>query len=437
MGVFVGDFFKDANNGSTSASGGFSASYRLNSVQQAGRLTSAESTPDVGGANAIFGTRADAILFTPDKLTTTVTTAAGTVTGVVTARTSQASLDQPITNLPGIDYYSVNVATASATPGNVGQNRTSETLQGYVGGVVEQQPARSATFSTRAFGTAGSLPSDVTLTKDASTNRVSASIVVQRWDGTNTSASFQLGGVSGPSYGTSSFIDNGTYALRDRDPTLFQSDTTGVTSQGVTTTGNDVIARTALVSYGAAPTANLFTASGVTPCTCEFLSWGWWSGNISYSNASSYNPGGVDRLNLASYVVGTVTPVAQLPNTGTATYNGHMVGNVVNGVNSYVAAGTYVNVWNFASRGGTVSATFDGANFGGGITANTVSNAGTSNFATSAPVPSTGVPTLRSLSVNGSFFSGGGSAAAYQAGSFGITGTGYKAGGIFAGQKVP
>jgi len=116
-------------------------------------LTSAESTPDVGGANAIFGTRADAILFTPDKLTTTVTTAAGTVTGVVTARTSQASLDQPITNLPGIDYYSVNVATASATPGNVGQNRTSETLQGYVGGVVEQQPARSATFSTRAFGT--------------------------------------------------------------------------------------------------------------------------------------------------------------------------------------------------------------------------------------------------------------------------------------------
>jgi hypothetical protein len=192
-----------------------------------------------------------------------------------------------------------------------------------------------------------------------------------------------------------------------------------------------------MVSYNSAPTANLFTASGVTPCACEFLSWGWWSGNVNYGNTSSYNAGGVDRLNLASYVVGTVTPYVQLPTTGVATYNGHMIGNVVNGVNSYVAAGSYSNTWNFAGRSGVVTANFDGATFGGGVTANTFLSGNTTNFANTSPIPSSGVAG-RNLNFSGSFFSGGPSnPVAGQAGSFAISGSGYKAGGTFAGQKTP
>ena len=437
MGVFIGEFFRDANNNSTYSSGGFSGSYRLNSTQQIGRLTSAASTPDVGGTNAIFGPSANAIVFTPDKLTTTVTTSGGLVTDVTTTRNSQASLNQPITNLPGTDYYSVNGATLTSTPSGVGQNRSSQTLQGYVGGVVEQQSSHSVTFSTRTFGTAGALPSNVTLTTDAASNRAAATIIVEQWDGDKAAATFQLGGTSGVNANTSSFVDNGTYALRDRNSADFPSGTTtSVTSQGITTIGTGVASQTTMVSYNTAPTANLFAASGVTPCTCEFLSWGWWSGNVNYSNTSSYNAGGVDRLNLASYVVGTVTPYAQLPNTGVATYNGHMVGNVANGLNSYVAAGSYSNTWSFASGTGVVTAKYDGATFGGGVTANTIlSGNNTTNFANISPIPSSGIAG-RSLSLSGSFFSGGsGNPVAGQAGSFAISGAGYKAGGIFAAQK--
>ena len=51
---------------------------------------------------------------------------------------------------------------------------------------------------------------------------------------------------------------------------------------------------------------------------------------------------------------------------------------------------------------------------------------------TSAPIVSGG----KSLSLNGAFFSGGsGNPVAGQAGSFGVTGTNYKAAGTFAAQK--
>jgi hypothetical protein len=425
MGVFIGEFFQDANANSTAAAGGFNATYRLSATAQVGRLTSAASTPDVGGANAIYGQNASNIVFTPDKLTTSVDTSGGTVTNITTTRTPQASLNQPISIAPATDYYSVNGATLTSTPSGVGQNRTAQTLQGYVGGIVEQQGAKSATSTTRIVGVNGATPENVTVITDPVTNRASATIVVQQWDGTGTSASFQLGGTTGASNATSSFIDNSTYAVRDSDPS-----TTTVTSNGVPL---GVTSRTTAVSYASAPAANLFTASGVTPCECSFLSWGWWSGTVSYANNSSYTPGGVDRLNFASYVVGNVTTVP-LPNTGTATYNGQMVGNVVNGLSSYVAAGSYQNVWSFAAAKGTVTATFDGATFGGGLSYNTATTSG-SNFATiSSPSLTSGG---RTLSLSGSFYSSSSSPVAGQAGSFGITGTGYKAGGTFAAQKSP
>ena len=60
------------------------------------------------------------------------------------------------------------------------------------------------------------------------------------------------------------------------------------------------------------------------------MTWGWWSGDVKYNANSSYNPNGRDRLNLATYVAGNVTPVAQLNQlTGSATYTGHLIGSVL------------------------------------------------------------------------------------------------------------
>src|SRR5207237_8201541 len=126
-----------------------------------------------------------------------------------------------------------------------------------------------------------------------------------------------------------------------------------------------VTSRTTIVSYNAAPVDSLFTQAGVTPCTCSFLTWGWWSGDVK-------NPGGRDRLNFATYVVGTQSLVADInAMTSTATYRGHLAGNVDANGKQYIQVGSYQNVWNFGARNGVATVNFDGMNFGGGSTANT------------------------------------------------------------------
>lgn len=434
MGVFIGEFLQDANNGTVANSGNFNASYRLGANQQIGRITSAASTPDTGNGNAIFGANGAAMVFTPDSVQTTFTTGGvgGTVNSITTQRLSQASYNQPSSNLVGNDYFAVTAASGrnSLTPGAA----TSQTLNGFVGGVVEQNPGGSIT--TRTIGTVDAAPGDVTLVTDRTSHRASATINVQHWDG-STSASFKLGGTtgdnaSGANASTSAFIDDNTYALLDR-PAGVLTGTTSVSNGCSTSTGADVTSSTVMVSYNANPTTltNLYTAAGVTPCTCAFLTWGWWGGDISYSANSVYNANGHDRLNLALYVAGTLTTTAQLPNTGTATYAGHAIGNVVNGPNSYVAVGSYAGSWSFASQSGTSSINnFDG----GSYSAPVALVGGTVQF--TGALTGSGGAAGRTGAVSGAFFSNGaGNPVAGQAGSFSISGAGYKAGGIFAGQK--
>ena len=111
-----------------------------------------------------------------------------------------------------------------------------------------------------------------------------------------------------------------------------------------------------------------------------------------------------------------------LPQTGTATYVGGMVG-IVNGHS--IATGSYQNVWNFGANSGAVTATFEGSRFQGG----TVGSG--QGFTTPVPIQSSN---NRNLQLNGSFF-GSGSVPAYQIGNFSVTGRGgYSASGIFAGQ---
>jgi len=206
---------------------------------------------------------------------------------------------------------------------------------------------------------------------------------------------------------------------------------------------SDVTSRTALLSYNTAPVSQFFASQGVTPCSCEFMTWGWWGGDVRYNAGSSYNPDGRDRLNLATYVAGTLTTRSELNtlNTmnATATYTGHIVGNVKNGANSYIAAGTYSNAWSFGSQTGRASVSFDGATYGNNLTANTVLNGGGAmTFSTIAPIPSNVGPGLasgRSVTLNGAFANAPGVVAKGQLGNFQITGPAYQAGGTFAAQK--
>jgi hypothetical protein len=396
------------------------------------QLTSAESTPLVGGANAIYGTTgtgkdgaASAIVLTPDSLTSraAIDTGTGNVGNITTTRTTQASYDSGKTGTQ--DYYSVNAATATTNPNNVGTNRTTQTLNGFVGGVVQQTDS-SSNVTNRVITTSD--PTTLSLNTNATANRASVNVTVANFSGGNT-AEFKLGGTTGGNSASSAFIDNNIYAVRDRTSDVGTTTSIGGSSANVTSS-------TTMVSYAAAP------VSGYNVCSeCTFLTFGWWGGNIAYGTGSSVNPGGTDRLNLATYVAGTLAIASDVNSSqSTGTYKGGMIGNVVNGGNSYIAAGTYQNVWSFGSQSGAVTATFDGTTYGTGST-NTYLNAssGSVNFGTLTGVGGTSAPIVsggKSLTLNGAFFSGGtGNPVAGQAGSFGITGTNYQAGGTFAAKK--
>ncbi|HZX85225.1 MAG TPA: FecR domain-containing protein [Reyranella sp.] len=120
-------------------------------------------------------------------------------------------------------------------------------------------------------------------------------------------------------------------------------------------------------------------------------------------------------------------PVPNLPQTGGATYAGTMVG-LVNG--HTISTGSYQSTWNFSQRAGTFNATFQGANFQGGI-----AGGSRGTFSTPTAIQSNNQP--RQLQVNGGFFGPSGQPD-YQAGNFGITSTNsgnYSAVGAFIGKK--
>jgi hypothetical protein len=117
-------------------------------------------------------------------------------------------------------------------------------------------------------------------------------------------------------------------------------------------------------------------------------------------------------------------PVPNLPQTGTVTYVGEMFG----AANGRLAGGSYQNAWNFNTRSGTFTATFDEARFQGTTFAN--GNSGTYN--TRGPVASSNRD--RKMELNGAFF-GRGSQPDFQYGSFNVQGPRYSGGGVYYGEK--
>jgi hypothetical protein len=119
--------------------------------------------------------------------------------------------------------------------------------------------------------------------------------------------------------------------------------------------------------------------------------------------------------------------------TSVATYVGTLSGAVTNGYYSYMAQGTYQNVWSFGSRSGVATINFDGAQYGGGSTPNTFAVGNTSYFA--GAMNSTSGPS-RQLGLVGTFGSTPGSPAQNQTGVFAATdGANYGAVGTFSATR--
>jgi hypothetical protein len=424
MGVFIANYGLTSRDHSLYSTGTYAGSYRLGGDQKVGILasTAASAATGQGEGTAIYGDTGQYMALTPDRIVTEhghpagdgARQASAASAGGATRRVTGASLDQPYDNLAGNSYYPVTVAapaTSDQVNPTVGQKRTAQTLNGYVGGLVDTRSG--GTYSTQVPLALLARPGDVRISTDPSTSQVLAKLVLRGYDGSLFSPAaltLQLGGGSNHRGPTSAFIDDTTYAATShgRSTLRIGEGTYKVQSDAVLASANSAQVR----------------IPGIGSCVCEYLSWGWWSDSSTVKNGPL--KGDMARVNLGTYVAGTLTTAVQMPQTGTATYNGLMVGNVNNAGNSYVAGGSYTMNYNYAARVGVIpQMRFDNTSYVGGVAA---TNASGTSFG-GAFAGAHGVGTLK-----GSFYGPG---AANQGGSFSI-GTGssaYKASGVFAGQK--
>jgi hypothetical protein len=131
------------------------------------------------------------------------------------------------------------------------------------------------------------------------------------------------------------------------------------------------------------------------------VSWQQWGGGVVYQNPAAVNPaitGGT-----AALVPGAIPTYAQLPTTGTATYNGSFSVTINPG---NVAAGSVAIGWNFGNQTGNFTAVANGQNGNtGSATANLKLTPGTANFSGPLTVNNVTGTGNGSGSVNGNFVS--------------------------------
>ena len=391
----------------------------------AGNVASAEVTgAGTVVGNAIFGPSANDMVLVPDQVGPN---GAGDAVQRTAGAIGSGTIGQWQSSGLTSNYAVVEASQTTAPPG-LGTSRTAQTLQGYAGAIMASTDG-SSEILTNMTGS----PTDVSITTDPANNRLQATFNLSSTPSSSPQPGVMLdfGNFPGDTQATSAFIDNNLFAARETAAPGHLSSATVV--QGGTLVTSTVTAQLLMVSANAVPlnTSNGFLPTGVHFCTCSFLNWGYWEGTLQHTAASDPQKGMVSGILVATWVAGTVSNPSSLPSSGTATYAGHIIGNVINGGNAYLAVGSFQNKWDFSSRTGAINVnSFDNASFTGSASA----AAGSASFNGTLSGSKTGVGTLTGT-LNGSFFKSASDAAAGMAGAFSITGSSYKAAGTFAAQK--
>jgi hypothetical protein len=305
------------------------------------------------------------------------------------------------------------------TPGT----RTTQTQQGWFGGVM--YPRQSAGGLPAAYAIQGATG----VATDATTNRVQATFAgfdpfTQTQSGIN-SMNIQFGGLAGPNRGRDAFIDDNIFAATESPTNRSQINGTDLPLPPTENNGPTL----GLVS--SVPNTALANGLGVAPCDCQFLKWGFWTGQLNQVDSTNTNVTRSDRAFINTWLAGVPTSTADIASLAgqavTGNYSGSAFGSVFNNGSSYLAAGNFNGQYNFATQTGSVAITnFDGRNF-----SSPVGPAPLSGNVYTGPLNG---PNLTGQFA-GSFY---GPQAANTGGTFAVrstTTTPYLASGIFAGKR--
>jgi hypothetical protein len=408
--LLVGNVF---NNPQPALTGVIHSSYLPTATSQPIRGNAYYATPTDGNGNSFYGTNAiSGFVLTPN------------------AGLNAASVNTATQTTAGYQFNQPLVATA--LPAAASGAQTTQTLNGYFGGIMTEEPVTptgpGAVSAPKPYVLAG----QTSISTNASNGQLSATLtggdpLTSSSSGipANNGMVLQFGSLStGNTNGRQAFINNNLFAA-------FESPTTNSTVNGVTVPySNANFPNTEPNIYlatqtAAAPTALLPNGA----CACQFLQWGYWGGEID-TPASGSTPARTDVGNINFWVAGTPTSVGNLntlaSQAATGTYTGAAIGTVFNNGSSYLASGGFSGTYNFGTQSGSMTiSNFDGHT----VTAGGKAPLSGANYTFSIAQP--GV----AGAVNGTFY---GPMAAETGGNFAFHATAgptYLASGIFAGKK--
>ena len=376
------------NSGQPALSGVVRGSSQLSAASTPVRIGSNLTSAADGNGNSLYGSNA--------------------ISGFVLDQTQSSLASEVPLSGAATSYGFTQPATPTSLPSGLSTSRTTQTLTGNFGGLM------NTTAQAQPYAITGTASAST----DAGASRVTANFVTDPAvvSATGGPSQIQFGGAAG----NSGFINDSIYAAAE---------------SLTTSNGQPQNAHLYLASQGAAPPPTSLLPSGASYCQCQYLQWGYWGGDISSANPSGGISPRIDRGGINFWVVGKPTlntDISALAAQGAVgTYTGHLIGSVFNNGNEYVAAGGLSATYNFSKQliQSFAVNNYDTRNFA-------VSNisaplkGSTYSFAINNPpgLPITG-------SVNGSFY---GPAAAETGGNFNFhttVGSTYLTSGIFAAKR--
>jgi trimeric autotransporter adhesin len=408
LAITTGSFFTAADSGKPAGDGIVRGSFLANGTSPLVRIGGNASTLPDGAGNTLFGGN-NISGFVLDQ---------GFYDLNLNRQTSTSS-EIPYGGST-TSYGFAQPAVAAPLPPNVGVSRTSQTLTGNFGGVVYPQTVGSG------FGAPYALIGGTSVTTNAANGTVRATFAGSDPFGTNT-ATLQFGFTPNATNTrlNSAFIDDSNYSAIENQLTPSQVNGTNIQLNGDPTQAS----RIALVT-GNTVTPNALLPNGLCQA-CQFLQWGFWTGELDTPNSAGTAVGRRDRAHINTWIAGIPTSAADLNvlqgSAVTGTYTGNAIGSVVNNGASYLASGGFNASYNFGTQNAAIAITnFDGK-----------------NFAASGRLPLSGANytapfgnTAFSGQIRGSFY---GPMAAETGGSFAVQSvpgtTPYLASGIFAGKR--
>ncbi len=339
---------------------------------------------------------------------------------------------QPVTPYTFTQTVSPQSSTTAAT-------RETRTLTGFAGGLIGG--AGDFVIASSAL----SAPNAVSITGYANGNlgaTFNQKVFIPDYDGKPyqfdfVDLDFRFGAhTENADTGRGAYIDSRIFGARAQVGEGAPTSTINLTYDGQTTRLSPTDDHFFMVSSDAVNAASFFP--GVNFCVCDFTRWGFWSANAGFTDPSDPQNTATLPGHMMTWVAGIAAKQIDMPTTGTATYNGHVIATMANGSAQYLAAANMTGQVNFGtgSIGMSVS-NLDGFNYGGTKLANgAVPTTFQMQLAGSAASGTT--PVNPTMYLNGGFFTSASSPVGSMAGAAIISAPAnqnYFGSGIFALQK--